>query len=95
MSTKLRVVMVVVLWGFLAAGYLTEDRSHFGVGVGIGLVLAAALVEERIRNRRSTPRPDHFEFCQEDPADFHPCVLNRHDGHTTHRCAFGDCSWGY
>lgn len=56
MSTSLRVALVAILWVALGAGYVTDDRSYFGIGVGIGLVLVADMVERFLRHVR-TRRP--------------------------------------
>lgn len=87
------VTMIVLLM----AGW---TGSVLGVTVlnGIAAGGLAVLAVERLTNLRRVRRLARSTTCGQyieshSGARSHPCELPT-DGHTTHRCGHGDCSWG-
>jgi len=88
MSKKLAIILMVMMVAFIAVGYGTGSDWAVGFGGGMSTVLVAYFVEQKLRGRA---RPG---YCDQATGKSHACALPP-DGHTMHRCAFGDCSWGY
>jgi hypothetical protein len=63
------------------------------------LALLSLMIERVVnyrRSRRPVTTPADSRCLQQigDTYKSHPCTLPA-DGHTMHRCAFGDCEWGH
>lgn len=82
----------------LTALSVVADSLAFGVAVQFGWIV---LVGERCHNlgRVQTENRLRRELvrCGQNPLGDaeHGCVRLAAEPHTTHRCAHGDCSWGY
>lgn len=90
-------VAFLVLASMTALVYVTDS-------VALGLITQTGwtgLVAERFHNlgRVQTERRLRRELvrCGQNPLGDveHGCIRRADDGHTMHRCAHGDCSWGY
>jgi len=97
--------VMVVLGAILGLG-LAFDSQALLATASVGFILVSVerainLLRERkafLRNRAQLHQGLRtLQACDQNPSGErgHGCILNADDGHTMHRCAFGDCEWGH